>query len=176
MNHFIAQRGLLVCIFIAGLIFLNGCNLIGVASSAALVKLQFGCLPSDAPIDTPTGPIQVSELQAGDLVIGYSGQPVQILQKHEYLEDAANTLYYRIFLSNGAEISTSKKHRIAGTAAENLEIGTQIAGHTILKIETFYGVHKSYDLLTQDQGYRIHGIPVNSMIEEMMQTVTQKRL
>ena len=26
---------------------------------------------------------------------------------------------------------------------------------------------KSYDLLTEDAGYQIQGIPVNSMIEEM---------
>ena len=29
---------------------------------------------------------------------------------------------------------------------------------------------RSYDLLTTDSGYRISGIPVNSMIEEMVNT------
>jgi hypothetical protein len=29
------------------------------------------------------------------------------------------------------------------------------------------GENKSYDLLTEDAGYQIHGVPVNSMIEEM---------
>ena len=35
-------------------------------------------------------------------------------------------------------------------------------------VEKYGGVQRSYDLLTTDRGYRINGVPVNSMIEEML--------
>lgn len=35
------------------------------------------------------------------------------------------------------------------------------------RIESLGGVSRSFDLLTEDAGYRIAGIPVNSMISEM---------
>jgi hypothetical protein len=37
----------------------------------------------------------------------------------------------------------------------------------VAALSTRCGIKRSYDLLTEDEGYRIDGIPVNSMIEEM---------
>ena len=35
------------------------------------------------------------------------------------------------------------------------------------EIEVYEGVERSYDILTEDSGYQVGGVPVNSMIEEM---------
>ena len=37
------------------------------------------------------------------------------------------------------------------------------------------GETHSYDLLTEDAGYRINGVPVNSMIEEMVAAAAGRR-
>jgi hypothetical protein len=34
-------------------------------------------------------------------------------------------------------------------------------------IAVFGGINRSYDLLTEDGGYRMAGVPVNSMIPEL---------
>ena len=44
-------------------------------------------------------------------------------------------------------------------------------GKEIVHIKWYKGVNTSYDLLTEDKGYRISGVPVDSMIPEMMQLV-----
>ena len=49
-------------------------------------------------------------------------------------------------------------------------VGNKINNKTIKDIRWYGGVKTSYDLLTDDKGYRISGIPVNSMIEELMHT------
>ena len=43
----------------------------------------------------------------------------------------------------------------------------------VLNKKVYGGVEFSYDLLTEDLGYRIDGIPVNSMIEEMAELITE---
>ena len=40
-------------------------------------------------------------------------------------------------------------------------------GHRVIVIESHRGETHSFDLLTEDSGYQIEGVPVNSMIEEM---------
>ena len=37
----------------------------------------------------------------------------------------------------------------------------------VTEIEVYRGVERSYDILTEDSGYQVGGVPVNSMIEEM---------
>jgi len=58
-------------------------------------------------------------------------------------------------------------HRIAGTRARDLAVGQTIANRRIRHITSRRGLLRSCDLLTEDEGYRISNIPVNSMIEEM---------
>ncbi len=65
---------------------LCGCSLIGGLVSAAApyagVKLYFVCIPEHTQVDTPSGPRAIERLEAGDLVMGFSGKPVRVLQKH----------------------------------------------------------------------------------------------
>ena len=61
-------------------------------------------------------------------------------------------------------------HRIEGVRAKDHEVDETLAGEkTINDIARFGGVTRSYDLLTEDAGYRMAGVPVNSMIEELVE-------
>ena len=149
---------------------LTGCNLLGGLLGAALpfagIKLAFACIPEGTLIDTTVTPSPIEEIEPGDLVIGYSGRPVRVLQKHSYLEDA-QTIFLRIQFTDGARVDLCSRHRLAGVPANRLRAGQTIAGRTVAKIETRTGETRSFDFLTEDAGYRINGVPVNSMIEEM---------
>ncbi len=150
----------------------SGCGLIGVGLKTALaiapLKLLFQCLPEGTPIDTPQGPRPVESIRPGDQVIGYSGYPVKVLQVQAYAEDPEAEAFLRIEFEDGAVVDLCRQHRIGGIRAGGLVPGDRIeGGHTIRSIERYAGVERSYDLLTEDEGYRIGGVPVNSMIEEM---------
>jgi hypothetical protein len=148
----------------------GGCGLVrDVVRSAlplAAVKFRFSCIPEHTLIDTPRGSRPIEELKPGNLVVGYAGQPVKILQKHAYLEDQ-EAVFLRIEFEDGAEIDLCEKHRVAGVPAGSLHIGQRLEQRVVKKITCHRGVCRSYDLLTEDEGYRIQGVPVNSMIEEM---------
>ena len=57
-------------------------------------------------------------------------------------------------------------HRIKGERSKNIT-------ENVISKEVYGDVKFSYDLLTEDIGYRIDGIPVNSMIEEMSQEIVK---
>lgn len=133
-----------------------------------LVKLRFGCIPEGVSIDTAAGPVRIENLKAGDSVIGYRGEPVRIDQIHQYREDPASSRYLVISFSNGATVSVSARHRISGIPADKLRADDVCGLETVTAISEMQGVSRSFDLLTEDSGYRIGGIPVNSMIEEML--------
>lgn len=145
-------------------LLLPSCSLLGLG----MLKLRFGCLPEGARIDTAAGPVKIETLKAGDTVTGFGGSQVTISQIHQYREDPATSHYLTICFSNGSHISASPKHRIDGTPAEELKIGDRCGGETVTRIDDLHGVSRSFDLLTEDPGYRVGGIPVNSMIEEML--------
>ncbi len=149
---------------------LSSCSLVGALVKTALpfagIKVAFACIPEHTLVDTPAGPRRIEHLEAGDHVTGYSGRPVRILQKHAYLENP-QTVFLRIIFTDGASVDLCGKHRLAGIRAETIRPGQSLAGRTVATIESRTGETKSYDILTEDLGYQIHGIPVNSMIEEM---------
>ena len=139
----------------------------GLLLNAGITKLAFGCLPAGTPIDTPTGPVPIEKLHTGDLVIGYDGSPVTVSQIHQYQEDPSQARHLTVTFTNHSAVSLSPKHRIGGIPAGELRPGDSIEGNTVSEIRPLGGVFRSYDLLTGDRGYRIHGLPVDSMIEEM---------
>jgi hypothetical protein len=149
---------------------LCGCSLISGLISAgapyAGVKLYFVCIPEHTPVDAPSGPRPIEKLEGGDLVIGFSGKPVRVLQKHSYLENPESK-FLRITFADGAAVDLCPMHRLAGIRAREIKIGQTIAGRKVTEVGSHYGETHSYDLLTEDAGYQIHGVPVNSMIEEM---------
>ena len=169
-----AMRGQASVLYSASLLLLGfgfcGCSLLGPLIGAALplasLKVYFSCIPENTLVDTPTGPRPIQKLEAGDSVIGFSGKPVRVLQKHSYMENP-KTVFLRITFADGAVVDLCGMHRIAGIHARDMKIGQSVAGRKITHVECRRGETRSYDLLTEDAGYRIHGVAVNSMIEEM---------
>ena len=140
--------------------------LVSAAAPYAGVKMMFACIPEHVGVDTPAGPRPIDQLEAGDSVIGFGGKPVRILQKHSYLEDP-RTVFLHITFADGASVELCGMHRVAGIRARGIRIGQSIAGREVTRIESSNGETRSFDLLTEDAGYQIQGVPVNSMIEEM---------
>jgi hypothetical protein len=165
---------LAVGLLAAGLLVLGGCGLIGsaintaasLAVPAAGAKVTFACIPEGTTVDTRSGPIPIEALRAGDVVRGYDGAPVRVLQVHAYAEDPA-TEFLAIEFEGGARVDLCGMHRIGGVRAKDLCPGNEIAGRTVERVSRYVGVERSYDLLTEDAGYRVQGLPVNSMIDEM---------
>lgn len=151
-------------------LFLSACNLIGplinVALPVAAAKITFGCVPEHGMIDTPSGPQEIGHLRNGDTVIGFSGAPVRILQHHAYTE-SPDQKFWQISFNDGSTVTVSGKHRIAGVPAADLSIGQSLASRKVTAISHRTGVKHSFDLVTEDAGYRINGVPVNSMVNEM---------
>jgi hypothetical protein len=149
---------------------LSSCGLIGglvqTAAPLAGIKLSFACIPGHTLVDTPSGPRPVERLEAGDAVTGFSGRTVRVLQKHSYME-SPQTVFLHVTFDDGASIDLCGMHRVDGIRARDVRIGQSIAGRTVTGIESRSGETRSFDLLTEDAGYRVQGIPVNSMIEEM---------
>ena len=68
---------------------------------------------------------------------------------------------------NGSVVNVCDKHRIKGVSAEDIT-------ENVVEKELHSGVEFSYDLLTEDIGYRIEGIPVNSMIPQIAISIAEK--
>ncbi len=153
----------------------SGCALIGAALPFAGVKMYFACIPEHTLIDTPSGGRAIETLEAGDSVIGYSGRPVRILQKQCYLENP-ETVFLRISFADGAAVDLCRMHRLAGVRAGQIRVGQTVQGRQVTCIGSRRGETHSYDLLTDDRGYRIQGVSVNSMIEEMQAAAVSGRL
>ncbi len=154
------------------LLGLGACTITG-PSLVGIAKIVFACIPEGTEIDTPGGPLRIEDLRAGDWVVGYAGEPVRVLQIHGYLEDPLPSRFHRVVFSNGSVVDLCDRHRIAGTRAAELQVGDTVAGVSVRSNETYSGVSRSYDLLTEDEGYRIQGIPVNSMIDEMLSAASR---
>lgn len=154
----------------------TGCRMIGqtlgmvipLAIKLAPLKIMMVCIPEGTPVDTPNGPKPIELIRPGDKVIGFEGKAVRVMQIHGYAEDPASERFFRIEFENGAVVRLCDMHRIDGIRSKHVKIGDQINDQTVKSIEAFGGVERSYDLLTEDEGYRISGQPVNSMIEEMI--------
>ena len=153
----------------ACLLSTTSCGLISAAIALAPLKLMFACLPEGTEIDIPGGKSQkIETLKSGDIVIGYDGEPVKILQIHGYLEDADESEFHAVTFSNGSTVDLCSMHRIEGVRAKSLTVGRKLpSGLSVVENRVYRGVERSYDILTEDAGYRIGDVAVNSMIEEM---------
>ena len=166
---------------------MTGCGLInavlgtalGLTGPALQYKVIYRCVPEGTAVDTPDGPRLIEELHPGDTVIGYGGSPVRVMQKHAYLEENSSGRFLTVEFESGAVVHSCDMHRIGGERAMNLEPGDRVGGtfrkETVAAVRPFESdVVRSYDLLTEDEGYQISGIPVNSMIEELNEAIRQE--
>jgi hypothetical protein len=141
---------------------------LGSAAGGALsAKTMFMCIPDGEKITTPDGDVAVKDLMPGDIVTGYDGKPTTVLQKHIYKEDPEAIRFVRFTLEDGKSFSVCDMHKVEGLRAGDYSVGDYVGGLEITSIEVFGGIITSYDILTGNSGYRMAGIPVNSMIEEM---------
>jgi len=138
-----------------------------IITAAGTVKAHMLCIPKGVYIDSIDKKILIEDIKSGDVVIGYDGNPVKVLQKHEYLEDPTKERFYKVKFNNGSIVDVCDMHRIKGVRAKNIK-------ENVVEKEVYSGVEFSYDLLTEDLGYRIDGIPVNSMIEELALAISEK--
>jgi len=131
-------------------------------------KATFLCIPEGELIDTPEGQVAIEDIRSGDSVIGFSGKPVKVLIKHEYAENPEAERFHRFYLDNGKDFSVCDMHRIEGERSMDYNVGNSFKGGEVVEaIAVYGGVSRSYDLLTEDIGYRMSGVAVNSMIEEL---------
>jgi hypothetical protein len=131
-------------------------------------KATFLCIPEGELIDTPEGQVAIEDIRSGDSVIGFSGEPVKVLIKHEYAENPEAERFHRFYLDNGKDFSVCDMHRIEGERSMDYNVGNSFKGGEVIEaIAVYGGVSRSYDLLTEDIGYRMSGVAVNSMIEEL---------
>jgi hypothetical protein len=131
-------------------------------------KAAFLCIPEGELIDTPEGRVAIEDIRSGDSVIGFSGEPVKVLIKHEYAENPEAERFHRFYLDNGKDFSVCDMHRIEGERSMDYNVGNSFKGGEVVEaIAVYGGVTRSYDLLTEDIGYRMSGVAVNSMIEEL---------
>jgi hypothetical protein len=142
-------------------------NVLSGVGSVVGAKAMFMCIPENTMIDTPVGKQSIEHLKAGDTVIGFDGELVKVLQKHEYAENPDTKRFLKIHLEDGTKIDTCDMHRINDVRAKNYNVGNYINNSKIIKVDWYNGVERSFDLLTEDKGYRIGGVPINSMIEEL---------
>jgi hypothetical protein len=137
------------------------------------VKIAMACMPGDQAIDTPNGPVPIQDLRGGDYVIGYDNTVKRIEQLCSYVEKP-ETEFLKFSLSDGGSITVCGPHKILDIPAREWLVGSEMNGVPIVSITKVTGVTTSYDLMTDIGGYRIAGVPVNSMIPEMIaQTIEQ---
>lgn len=139
-----------------------------IVGGALSTKFLFKCIPEGELIDTPEGQVAIEDIRSGDSVIGFSGKPVKVLIKHEYAENPDAERFHRFYLDNGKNFSVCDMHRIEGEHSMHYNVGNSFKGGEVVEaIAVYGGVTRSYDLLTEDIGYRMSGVAVNSMIEEL---------
>jgi hypothetical protein len=139
-----------------------------ILGGALSTKVLFKCIPEGELIDTPEGQVAIEDIRSGDSVIGFSGEPVKVLIKHEYAENPEAERFHRFYLDNGKDFSVCDMHRIEGERSMDYNAGNSFKGGEVIEaIAVYGGVTRSYDLLTEDIGYRMSGVAVNSMIEEL---------
>ena len=130
------------------------------------------CMPGDQCIDTPTGPKAIKDLKGGDAVIGYDGNVAFIAQACSWNQDPLRT-FLTITREDGSSFTVCDDHKVMGIPAMEWVEGAELAGSKIKAIEKTTGLLTSYDILTNQGGYRINGIPVNSMIPEIIMQVVE---
>jgi len=145
----------------------NSSSFWGTAAGVAGAKFMFMCIPEGTEIDTPKGSTKIENLKTGDEIIGYDGKTTTLQQKHEYKENPELNRFLEITFDDKSKVNLCDMHRLDGKRSKDYDVKDEINGKTITDIKWYGGVKTSYDLLTTDKGYRISGMPVNSMIDEV---------
>ena len=125
------------------------------------------CIPKGTTIDMANGNrTPIEKIEAGDLVIGMDGEEVEVQQVHQY-KQIPHAKFVTITFDNGSKVNCSHDHMINNKRARNYILHDKIGSREVTSVVFYMGVERSYDIITTTGGYRIEGIPVNTMIPEM---------
>ena len=125
------------------------------------------CIPKGTTIDMADGSkVPIEKIEVGDLVIGMDGKQVEVQQVHQY-KQTPYAKFVTVTFDNGSKVNCSHDHMINDKRARNYKINDIIGSHKVTNVVFYMGVKRSYDIITSTGGYRIEGIPVNTMIPEM---------
>ena len=148
-------------------------QMMDVVKTGAMVKVAMACIPEGTEIDTPDGPVPIEEIKAGNFVIGMDGKDDEVLQVHQYKEDPEPARFATVTFDDGSIVNCCDKHRISNKRTEDYRLHDKIGSREVTGVEWYNGVNRSYDILTATGGYRINGVPVNTMIPEMAETIVE---
>jgi hypothetical protein len=149
-------------------------QMLGLVKTGATVKIAFACIPDGTFIDmVGERQMPIDKIKVGDFVVGMDGQEDEVLQVHQYKEDPKPIRFVTITFDDGSKVDTCDNHRISGKRAEDYRLQDKIGSREVTNIKWYNGVNRSYDLLTATGGYRINGVPVNTMIIEMAEMITE---
>ena len=125
------------------------------------------CIPKGTTIDMADGSkVPIEKIEVGDLVIGMDGKEVEVQQVHQY-KQTPYAKFVTITFDNGSKVNCSHDHMINNKRARDYTYHDKIGSRKVTSIVFYMGVERSYDIITTTGGYRIEGIPVNTMIPEM---------
>jgi len=125
------------------------------------------CIPKGTTIDMADGnKVPIEKIEAGDLVIGMDGRKTEVQQIHQY-KQTPNAKFVTVTFDNGSKVNCSHDHMINNKRARNYMLNDKIGSRKVTNVVFYMGVKRSYDIITTTGGYRVEGIPVNTMIPEM---------
>lgn len=151
-----------------------GSGLVSTAGTIGATKIMFMCIPEGQTVDViEHESVPIEDLAPGDWVIGLDGEPEQVLQVHNYLEEPSVKRWVQLELLSGETVESCDKHLINGKEAQDYKPGDMIGENQVVAVDWFDGVHASYDLLTASGGYMCNGVPVQSMIPLMAQAIAE---
>ena len=144
------------------------------AKTAVMAKAMFACIPKGITIDMASGDkTPVEDISVGDFVMGLNGKSDEVLQVHQYKQDPEPDRFVTVTFDDGSKVNCSDKHRISNKRAEDYKLQDKVGNREVTSIDRYNGVSRSFDLLTATGGYRINGVPVNTMIPEMAEVITE---
>ena len=131
------------------------------------------CLPSDASIDTPTGPRPVSELVLGDAIWSQNeaGERVaSIVARTHSTRIVSPHSFYTLEMEDGRVLIASGRHPLAnGELIAAARVGTVVDGAAIVQIRVeATDATNTFDVrpATERGTYWVSGVLVGSTIEE----------
>ena len=139
-------------------------QLLGSLSSAAgTVKSIAACMPPNAKIDLPNGKKKrITQVKPGALVVGYNGKPVRVISVVKHTEMWTGKNKFLQWISAYGVVRLCDAHIIEGRTMR--EYMGKIA--KVMKTPKY-----SYDLITEDGGYRMASFKVQSMMKPFIDAV-----
>ena len=149
-------------------------QMMGMVKTGAMVKVAMACIPEGTTIDMASGhKVPIEEIKVGDFVVGLDNKKDEVLQVHQYKEDPEPARFATVTFDDGSMVNCCDKHRISNKRAEDYKLQDNVGNREVTSIDWYNGVNRSYDLLTATGGYRINGVPVNTMIPEMAEAIAE---